>query len=188
MNENGWIAAKEWNELTAERCLNAEEKIMLENIDIEEKEKLKEEIKMINDVRRELSFLYSDLLIPNTVTEIPEHLFDFSFYRTENDPENCSGLKELDLYNIKKIRAFAFCCNANLESITFSNSLKIIERGAFKHCKIKNRISIPDSVEEIEEGAFEDCEATIIISDILYNKFFKNSKSWDREKTTFIVE
>lgn len=187
-NYGGWVATKEWIELTSERYLKAKEKIQSAGIDADETEKIKMEMRIIDDVRRDISFVYSELNIPDGVDEIPDHMFDFSIYRNEYNLDSCSGFTDLKIYKIRKIGAFAFCCNDKLNDIYFSRDLETIERGAFKMCKIKGRVDIPESVKVIEEGAFEDCEATIVISDYLYKKYFKDSKSWDRKKTKFIVE
>lgn len=52
--------------------------------------------------------------------------------------------------------AFEGC--TNLQNITLSDTLKIIEDYAFKNCKSLTSFIIPNKVEELEEGIFTGCD------------------------------
>ncbi len=105
--------------------------------------------------------LVTDLVIPETVTEIK----DYSFY-------NCSGLASATFGNsVTNIGKFAFCSCTELSTITLGNNVTYIENSAFKNCTSLTSVIIPNSVTHIENYAFDNCTslASVSISDSIIN-------------------
>lgn len=89
----------------------------------------------------------SKIVIPDSVTEIEAHAFEF-----------CYGIKDVYIHdNVKSIGAEAFRVCANLESIRLPEGLPMIRELAFSGCESLKSIEIPDSVTELEFGAFAGC-------------------------------
>lgn len=84
--------------------------------------------------------------------------------------QNCNSLKNVSLASTCNIEALSSWCFGNcskLESVTLSNSLKVIGSYAFYNCtKLKN-ISLPDGLEKINSYAFYWCTSLqqIVIPD-----------------------
>ncbi len=96
----------------------------------------------------------TDLVIPNTVTEIK----DYAFYW-------CSTLTSVTIPNSVTIigeDAFSYC--EALTSITIPDSVVSIGEYAFEGCKSLTSITIPDSVASIGFRAFYDCNSLTTIN------------------------
>ena len=90
--------------------------------------------------------LLTELVIPDTVTEIN----DYAFY-------GCSSLTSATIpSSVKSIGAWTFC-RSKLASITINNGVESIGRGAFCHCTELTSIAIPKSVTWIGDTTFYHC-------------------------------
>ena len=89
----------------------------------------------------------TNLVIPNSVTEIGERAFD-----------NCDGLTSITIPNsVTEIGGGAFTWCRGLKSIAIPNSVTEIGGGAFAWCDGLTSITIPNSVTSIGDTAFYDC-------------------------------
>lgn len=87
-------------------------------------------------------------VIPNSVDQIADWAFYF-----------CEGLTSIDIPDsVTKIGHSAFVYCKDLKTVTFSNSLKIIDERAFTNCENLTEIIIPNSVKEIGINAFGSCK------------------------------
>lgn len=108
-------------------------------------------------------FLYCDKItnftIPDSVTRIEESALHGTSITEIVIPEG-----------VEYVGPNAFMSCLNLETITFSSTLKIIDAGAFCYCTSLKDITIPESVEAIGEQAFFTCgwlnSVTILSTDI----------------------
>ncbi|MBR3617556.1 MAG: leucine-rich repeat domain-containing protein, partial [Acholeplasmatales bacterium] len=104
--------------------------------------------------------LYADkFIIPNTITEIDNDMFQYANIKTVVFEENST---------LQKIGDGAFY-SCHIESIILPNSLKEIGVAAFKTCNLKT-IELPENVEIIGENAFYDNSSLeiLIIGESLY--------------------
>lgn len=93
--------------------------------------------------------LVTNLVIPETVTEIKEKSFC-----------GATCIKSVTIPNsVTKIGAKAFKHCEKLESIIIGDSIKNIDFGAFSHCKKLESIVIPNSVTEIGHETFYGCKS-----------------------------
>lgn len=98
----------------------------------------------------------TNLLIPNSVTEIKEYTFSgFSDLKSIILPDSVTEISD---------NAFSGC--AGLENVLIPDSVTSIGCDAFNGCKNLTEITIPTSVKIINDGAFEDCE---LLMDIWYS-------------------
>lgn len=123
--------------------------------------------------------------IPRTVTNIHENTFSYCYQLEQYkvDPHNSQyASPDGVLYNRTKtvllrypsgrtnsgymveedaeeIADSAFSGSLNLETITFSNTVKKIGCKAFEYCKKLSSLVIPASVEVIGERAFQNCDS-----------------------------
>lgn len=88
----------------------------------------------------------SDVTLPDTMTEIPESMF-----------EGTTSLKKIVFpANLQIIQKNAFC-ESGLETLTLPSKLKTIEGGAFGRTNIQT-VTIPDSVTYMGGSAFYGCK------------------------------
>ena len=94
---------------------------------------------------------YGNIVFPKKIRYIGAYAF--GAFATFKDGIVFEGTEEIGE------RAFS---SANIPSITFTDSLKKIGKGAFANvdCNKKMRVDIPASVQEIGENAFRYCECT----------------------------
>lgn len=98
------------------------------------------------------AFYYSavtDILIPNTVTNIGEWAFGY-----------CLNLMNIDIPNsVENIGYASFSNCINLKSIELHEGLLSIDSWAFQYCTSLEKISIPDSVISMDWPTFSYCES-----------------------------
>jgi len=93
--------------------------------------------------------------------------------------------------DVTVIGAGAFSANTTLQSITFPDTLKIIQNSAFNSCSALTAVSFPNSVETIETLAFFNCTtlSDIVLSpytyDIGYHAF--HNTNWYRNVDAGVV-
>ena len=93
--------------------------------------------------------LPSKIVLPATLTEIPERAFQF-----------CDGLKQLVILDgVKIIHSHAFATASDLETVTLPTGLTEIGEWAFSNCKKLQSIEIPDTVTAVGKAAFYECTA-----------------------------
>ena len=106
--------------------------------------------------------------IPSSVIEIGSSAFYgdtcLTIERTD-DAYTTDDLNSLNLSNVRKIGAFAFCECEKLEEVTISAST--IDRYTFGYCTNLKRVNVLSGVLYIIISAFEDCskEMTVFIED-----------------------
>ena len=92
--------------------------------------------------------LVTELVIPNSVTNIEER----AFYR-------CSSLTNVTIPDsTKSIGEYAFWNCENLTGVTIGNGVTSIDKDAFSGCKNLKTITLGNSVTSIGEDAFNGCE------------------------------
>ena len=126
--------------------------------------------------------LVSDVVIPNSITAVPNHLFSgCKTLESVTIPDlvtviengafmNCSSLKvidwsenierigEIEVYQeSSKVGAFEGC--TSLESITLPDSVQTLGMNTFAGCESLTSIVIPTSVTTMGSGAFADCDS-----------------------------
>ncbi|MDE6102503.1 MAG: leucine-rich repeat domain-containing protein, partial [Ruminococcus sp.] len=92
-----------------------------------------------------------DVIIPNSVTSIADHAFDYSNLTSVKIPYGITSIEERTFYD----------CH-NLISVEIPDSVMSIGKRAFEDCTSLTSIKIPDSVTSIENYAF--CENDNLIS------------------------
>ena len=99
--------------------------------------------------------LLSELVIPETITEIK----NYAFY-------GASNLTSVSIpHSVSSIRNYAFCGCYSLASIILQDSLVDIGNGAFMNCHgLIGPMEIPNSVEHIGNFAFKDCNELTFIT------------------------
>ena len=89
----------------------------------------------------------TDLVIPNSVTNIKKYAF-----------EGCSSLTSVTIPNsVTTIGERAFYGCSGLTSVTIGNSVTSIGEGAFAYCSSLTSVTIPNSVTSIGYAAFDVC-------------------------------
>ena len=94
--------------------------------------------------------------------------------------------------DVTVIGAGAFAANTTMQSVTFPNTLKIIENSAFNACSALTAVSFPESVETIETLSFYNCTALSDITlspytfDIGYHAF--HNTNWYRNVDAGVVD
>ena len=114
--------------------------------------------------------LVTDLVIPNTITEIKDYAFSGASCLTSVTIPNsvtsigssafygCSGLISITIPNsITSIESYTFENCIGLTSVTIGNSVTSIGNYAFKGCSGLTSVTIPNSVTSIGERAFQGC-------------------------------
>ncbi|MBO5312973.1 MAG: leucine-rich repeat domain-containing protein [Clostridia bacterium] len=98
--------------------------------------------------------LITELVIPNTVTEIK----GYAFYGYDS-------LTSVIVPNsVTSIGKGAFSCCTSLTSVIVPNSVTSIGKGAFYYCTGLTNITVPDSVTSIGDSAFRDCNSLTSIT------------------------
>ncbi|MBR2296384.1 MAG: leucine-rich repeat protein [Clostridia bacterium] len=96
--------------------------------------------------------LVTELVIPNTVTEIKENAF-----------RGYASLTSVTIGNgVTSIGDYAFSDCTSLTSVTIPDSVTSIGDYAFRNCDSLESVIIPDSVALIERDAFRDCDSLTI--------------------------
>ena len=121
--------------------------------------------------------LVTNLVIPNTITEIKKYAFCGCVSLTSvSIPDSvtsigysafrgCSSLTSITIPNgITFISVTTFSGCSSLSSITIPHSVTSIEYGAFNGCSNLANITIPNSVTEIGEKAFSGCSSLTSVS------------------------
>lgn len=92
--------------------------------------------------------LITELIIPQSVTEIKPHAFKY-----------VSNLKYVVLPNtVKRIGEFAFFGCRNLISINIPEGVGRIRASTFTHCENLQKVNIPNTVTYIGQAAFSNCK------------------------------
>lgn len=105
--------------------------------------------------------LMKEIVIPDTVTNIPSHAF-----------EGCLGLTKVIIpESVESIGALAFSYCSDLTEINLPDRLEKIESSTFSGCENLKSIDLPNNIESIDSYAFADCLAleSIIIPDDVTN-------------------
>ncbi len=93
--------------------------------------------------------LVTELVIPNTVTEIKAYAF-----------QGCTSLTSIEIPNsVTTIGDYAFNYCTSLTSIVIPNSVTTIGGRAFDNCTSLTSVVIGNSVTSIGSSAFEDCDS-----------------------------
>ena len=71
--------------------------------------------------------------------------------------QNNINIQSVNLTSVTRIGNYVFSGCANLNSVTFSNTLTIIGSHAFSDCTSLTAVSVPDGLTEIESFAFDSC-------------------------------
>ena len=90
-----------------------------------------------------------EMVFEKPITEIPYE----AFYDRENGVYNTSLVEVILPETLTKIGGCAFMHCENLESVTFGNSLRTIEGGAFYDCPLTS-LTLPESLTELDGDAF----------------------------------
>ena len=128
--------------------------------------------------------IYGDIVIPQSMTEIPEGAFRINFAKGTNlylhDGITAIGdsafagvyiKNKLELpSNLQMISKNAFYgCGITNHNITFPASLKKITAGAFAHNRLSGELVLPETLASVCNGAFYDCNfESIVIGDSYY--------------------
>ena len=102
----------------------------------------------------------ASLTIPNTVTAIGDHAFD---YAEDNTAWNLTRVVIPGSVTNIGYKAFSEC--EQLSSVTFNEGLRVIDDGAFYGCLglAGQTIVLPTTLEKIDEDAFEDVDGTLTL-------------------------
>ena len=93
--------------------------------------------------------LLTDLIVPNSVTNIGEYAFC-----------DCGSLSSVTIPNsVTSIEDSAFYGCSSLTSVTIPNSVTSIEDSAFYGCSSLTSVTIPNSVTNIGKHVFESCSS-----------------------------
>ncbi len=106
------------------------------------------------------------ILIPSTITTIPEKAFQWSDVNSINNSNltriegaafyGCAKLTTINLNNVTHIGDVAFYDCSNLQNISMAE-VEYIGRGAFEGCNKLQNIALPLSLKTVKASAFEDC-------------------------------
>ncbi len=107
--------------------------------------------------------LVTDLVIPNTITQ----LHGYAFY-------GCSSLTSVVIGNsVTRIGGYAFYNCSSLTSVVIGDSVTRIGHKAFNGCSSLTSITIPNKVSSIEPSAFHNCSSLTSI-------IFEDTSTWYR--------
>ena len=128
--------------------------------------------------------IYGDIVIPQSMTEIPDGAFRINFVKGTNlylhdgittiGDSSFAGVhikNKLALpANLQVIRKNAFYgCGITNNNITFPASLKKITAGAFADNRLTGELVLPETLASIGHGAFSGCNfESIVIGDSYY--------------------
>ena len=114
----------------------------------------------------------TDLVIPNSITEIGNYAFsDCSSLTSVNIPNsvttigeyafsNCSSLTSINMPNsVTTIGYAAFVGCSSMTHIDIPNSVTTIGEYAFRYCSSLTSVNMPNSVTEIGDYAFSNCSS-----------------------------
>ncbi len=105
--------------------------------------------------------LVTDLIIPNTITQIKNNAFsEFTCLESVVIPNSVTSISG---------DAFARC--TSLKTVTISNGVTDIGGSAFSYCRALTSVTIPDSVTSIDNFAFYGCDS-------LVSAAFETSEGW----------
>lgn len=129
--------------------------------------------------------LVTDIVIPSTVTEIPNYAFiGCQTLKTIKISDNVKSLgyrsfsgnillEDIEMGNsIETIYGSAFISCKALKEITFPNSLKIIGSYCFESCESLERVNFGNGLERIDDYAFNYCEALKTVNIIDLSQWF----------------
>lgn len=91
------------------------------------------------------------IILPSTLTSLPEHLFDRAENLVEADFSKCTEIIEIPM------QTFWRC--SNLTTVILPPNIEIIGSNAFYGCKKLAPLSLPASVTKIKDHAFFGCES-----------------------------
>lgn len=118
----------------------------------------------------------TEITIPNTVTSIGVHAFEYCKFTNVTIPnsvttigdyafKSCYRLTYISLPNsIKRIGEFTFCDCINLTNVTIPNTVTSIGNSAFAGCQDFTDITIPNSVTIIDKYAFSSCDDLVKVT------------------------
>ena len=112
--------------------------------------------------------LVENLVIPDSVTEIP----DSAFYECKsiksvktgstrigsNSFYGCENLESVTIEETSEMGELAFADCPALKTLSFGNEVEMIGEYSFLRCVALEEVTIPSSVKKIADGAFMDCE------------------------------
>ena len=125
----------------------------------------------------------TNLIIPNSVTSIGYHAFEYCYGLTSvtignsvtsiggGAFKNCSGLTSVTIGNsVTSIGNYAFQYCSGLTSVTIGNSVTSIGDYAFRSCSGLTSVTIGNSVTSIGACAFDEADISTVIS-LIENPF-----------------
>jgi len=101
----------------------------------------------------------TSVVIPNNITTIGAHSFEFSGLTSIVIPDSVTELG----YEKLGPGGYCFYICVNLQSVTLPNNIKTIYDSTFRHCDALKNITIPSSVTKIEQSAFSSSGLSSIV-------------------------
>lgn len=133
---NCWKVLSRWEEISGDLYRGLEKgrfcecqlmRDFIEQVDHEYIQMCDNIIKKIDTIKRNISLLYPELIIPEGTTKVPEKAFEFWGKGLDSYIKNRSGLKYIFIPgSVKQIDSYVFFRNDNLDELVLSEGIEII--------------------------------------------------------------